>query len=173
MTLNQQGFITWTPEANQLGNHTVKVQVNDGRSGFIEQEWTIAVVSQRSNNQAPQILSTPSLKANINQVYQYNLVGNDPDGDPIFLVLETRPQGMSLDVTKGTIRWQPKFDQIGLHEVVIQVIDTQEQPAANALPWQSMGLIFLLILPLSPSPEQLRIKPIPILLSLKIQKMES
>ncbi|OPF18912.1 hypothetical protein B1L04_05655 [Microcystis aeruginosa KW] len=125
MTLNQQGFITWTPEANQLGNHTVKVQVNDGRSGFIEQEWTIAVVSQRSNNQAPQILSTPSLKANINQVYQYNLVGNDPDGDPIFWSLETRPQGMSLDVTKGTIRWQPKFDQIGLHEVVIQVIDTQ------------------------------------------------
>jgi RHS repeat-associated protein len=125
MTLNQQGFITWTPEANQLGNHTVKVQVNDGRGGFIEQEWAIAVVSQRSNNQAPQILSTPSLKANINQVYQYNLVGNDPDGDPIFWSLETRPQGMSLDVTKGTIRWQPKFDQIGLHEVVIQVIDTQ------------------------------------------------
>jgi RHS repeat-associated protein len=125
MTLNQQGFITWTPEANQLGNHIVKVQVTDGRGGFIEQEWAIAVVSQRSNNQAPQILSTPSLKANINQVYQYNLVGNDPDGDPIFWSLETRPQGMSLDVTKGTIRWQPKFDQIGLHEVVIQVIDTK------------------------------------------------
>lgn len=125
MTLNQQGLITWTPEANQLGNHTVKVQVIDGRGGFIEQEWAIAVVSQRSNNQAPQILSTPSIKANINQVYQYNLAGNDPDGDPIFWSLETRPQGMSLDVTKGTIRWQPKFDQIGLHEVVIQVIDTQ------------------------------------------------
>nr|NCS29853.1 tandem-95 repeat protein [Microcystis aeruginosa F13-15] len=125
MTLNQQGLITWTPEANQLGNHTVKVEVNDGRGGFAEQEWAIAVVSQRSNNQAPQILSTPSLKANINQVYQYNLVGNDPDGDPIFWSLETRPQGMSLDVTKGTIRWQPKLDQIGLHEVVIQAIDTQ------------------------------------------------
>ncbi|MGV2389564.1 MAG UNVERIFIED_CONTAM: Ig domain-containing protein [Microcystis novacekii LVE1205-3] len=58
-------------------------------------------------------------------MYQYNLVGNDPDGDPIFWSLETRPPGMSLDVTKGTIRWQPKLDQIGLHEVVIQAIDTQ------------------------------------------------
>jgi hypothetical protein len=52
MTLNQQGLITWTPEANQLGNHTVKVQVIDGRGGFAEQEWAIAVVSQRSNNQS-------------------------------------------------------------------------------------------------------------------------
>ncbi len=43
MTLNQQGLITWTPEANQLGNHTVKVEVNDGRGGFAEQEWAIAV----------------------------------------------------------------------------------------------------------------------------------
>ncbi|NCS32928.1 MAG: tandem-95 repeat protein [Microcystis aeruginosa G11-01] len=125
MTLNQQGLITWTHEANQLGNHTVKVQVIDGRGGFIEQEWAIAVLSQRSSNQAPQILSTPSLQANINQVYQYNLAGNDPDGDPIFWSLETRPEGMSVDVNKGTIRWQPKLDQIGLHEVVIQVIDTQ------------------------------------------------
>jgi hypothetical protein len=125
MSLNEEGLIAWTPAANQLGNHTVKVEVSDGRGGVTSQEWAIAVLSQRTSNQAPQILSTPSLKAPINQVYQYNLVGQDPDNDPILWSLETRPEGMSLDINRGTIRWQPKLDQIGLHEVVIQALDTQ------------------------------------------------
>ncbi len=130
MTINNQAIIRWEPQSNQFGINSVRIKVEDGRGGIAIQEFNIEVVN-RVANQSPQITSTPSFTATANRVYQYNLTGNDPDGDLILWNLVTQPEGMSINPDQGTIRWQPTINQIGTHTVTVQVLDTQGATATQ------------------------------------------
>src|SRR5262249_26593394 len=50
--------IAWQPSPDQLGAHTVKLRVEDGRGGAAIQQFTISVDSQNANK-PPRILSSP------------------------------------------------------------------------------------------------------------------
>src|SRR5262249_20805157 len=49
------GLITWSPAVSQLGEHTITVEVHDGRGGVAQQTYTLCV--NTSNNHAPVIVS--------------------------------------------------------------------------------------------------------------------
>ena len=122
MTIDK-GNISWTPNPNQFGNNNITVKVSDNQGGSSTQTFNINVTNIPINR-APTITSTPNTVTNLEKEYQYNLTGNDPDGDPLFWTLETAPTGMVIDPEKGTLRWQPQSHQIGNQPIAIRLMDS-------------------------------------------------
>lgn len=123
MAINpDSGFITWTPTTQQLGDHSITLSVSDGAGGIANQSFTLNV-SNEFRNTAPLIVSNPRLYALEGQGYRYDVVSEDEDYDPIHYRLVAAPHGMSIDASRGTIRWTPTNQQFGEHSVVIEASD--------------------------------------------------
>ncbi|QIZ73029.1 putative Ig domain-containing protein [Oxynema aestuarii] len=121
MELDSQGRIIWTPTPSQFGSHPISLEVNDGED-TTTLSWTLNV-SNQTVNRAPSITSTPNLITNLERVYQYQLVGFDPDGDLLLWTLDKAPSGMVIDPNSGMLSWQPNATQIGEHTIAIRVTD--------------------------------------------------
>ncbi|MFM6156165.1 MAG: putative Ig domain-containing protein, partial [Sphaerospermopsis kisseleviana] len=121
MTL-EKGLISWQPTAAQAGQQTVTIQASDGTL-TTEQTYQITV-SHQASNRAPVITSAPNLTTNIEQIYTYNLTGQDPDGDLVFWSLDQAPSGMVLDIQTGALRWQPQSNQLGQQQVTVRLLDS-------------------------------------------------
>ena len=134
MKIDPQGRITWSPAIGDVGTHYVQVTVADDRGAWIGQGYELNVVraGTRATNQSPQIISTPPPVASVGASYQYQLEAIDPDGDMLIWSLETGPDSMSLDPQRGTLRWTPRADQVGIHNVAIQVADGQKGQASQS-----------------------------------------
>lgn len=74
-------------------------------------------------NNAPVIISTPLTDAQVNTVYQYSVVGHDPDQEGLTYSLTTAPTGMTIDATSGLIQWTPVAEQEGTQSVVVTASD--------------------------------------------------
>ncbi|BAZ48519.1 YD repeat protein [Nostoc sp. NIES-4103] len=118
-----KNVIAWTPAANQSGNNNVVVKVTDSQGGSTNQSFTINVGYQAANL-APVITSAPDFVTNLEQEYQYDLKGNDPDGDRLIWSLDNAPSGMVIDPTTGALRWQPQSTQVGDYTVAIRLTDS-------------------------------------------------
>jgi RHS repeat-associated protein len=113
------GALRWKPRADQIGEHTVAVQLTDAYGAFVGQEFTLTVTGV---NQTPQIVSTPVTSSALNQQYTYTVVATDPENDAIAYSLGRRPAGMTIDA-QGKIQWTPT--QIGSQTVEVIASDTQ------------------------------------------------
>ncbi len=117
------GVLSWQPTAQQIGEHTVSVQVIDTFGLAVIQTFTLSV---NGNNIPPAILSIPPTRGGINQVYSYQVAARDPENDPLRFSLGVRPEGMTIDETTGEIQWTPTTQQLGNHTVEVIVADTQD-----------------------------------------------
>ncbi len=100
------GRISWNATVRDLGEHNVTVRVEDGRGGFDEQSFTIAVIG----NRPPRIVSPPVTKAFLGQDYTYDVEAIDPDNDPLTYLLIDGPAGMTISADTGEITWFPPFE---------------------------------------------------------------
>ncbi|MEZ0296534.1 MAG: putative Ig domain-containing protein [Candidatus Methylacidiphilales bacterium] len=127
--------LSWTPSPGQLGSHNVTVQVTDGHSAPVTQTFTVNVLGLRENS-SPVISSTPALVAVVGRTYAYDVVATDADHDALLYRAGTNtvapdgvtaqpglPIGASLNSLRGTVRWTPTVDQIGLQRVAVDVMD--------------------------------------------------
>ena len=74
-------------------------------------------------NAAPRIVSVPGVFDD-DGVFRYALKVEDVDGDRMFRYrLEEAPEGMTLDIVRGQVFWEPRPDQEGVHPVVVTVDD--------------------------------------------------
>ncbi|WP_018016108.1 choice-of-anchor A family protein [Teredinibacter turnerae] len=78
---------------------------------------------QQRENQAPVYHSVPIVEAFTGTDYQYQIIVDDPDLDPITIAMVTSPEGMTLDPETGLILWRPSVEQPGNHPVVISATD--------------------------------------------------
>ena len=106
------GAIAWTPSAEQLGNHTVRVQVEDGHGGSASQGYAI-VVADGLPNQPPLIRSTPVAEAVVGQTYSYHVSAIDPEGLAVTYGLMENPTGLTIDASTGDVQWTPELSQVG------------------------------------------------------------
>lgn len=74
-------------------------------------------------NKAPTIDSKPLTSTKIEQVYTYDVNANDFKNDVLNYSLLANPEGMTIDALIGVINWTPTKEQIGEHEVVVNVED--------------------------------------------------
>jgi len=124
MTLDSNGgLLRWTPtnqDANQ--QHTISIQVSDGRGGHGKQNYKLFVYNQ---NDPPKITSTPVLTGQLGQLYTYQVQAKDPDPtkDTLSYELLANPKGMQIDRNKGLIRWTATSIDVGKHTITIRASD--------------------------------------------------
>jgi parallel beta-helix repeat protein len=74
-------------------------------------------------NKAPVIISEPITTATENNQYSYQLEVKDPDEDSLTYLLVLSPEGMSIDSENGLITWAPTNNQVGIHQVEVEIYD--------------------------------------------------
>ena len=118
----ETGYMSWTPNASDEGNHLVRINVTDGQS-FDKQQYVLAVSEPPVNNSAPNITSTPITSAQVGQEYLYDVEATDADNDTLTYYLITYPTGMYINSESGEIHWNPSEEQEGNHLVTVRVTD--------------------------------------------------
>ncbi|WP_082078965.1 putative Ig domain-containing protein [Pseudoalteromonas rubra] len=116
----QSGEITWPVGAAQTGTHLIVVRVTDGQASDT-QSFNIQVSAP--GNQAPMITSVPITEAILGVHYQYAVIAQDPDQDPIKFELIDGPEGMQIHPQTGLLDWVGEQSQLGEHSVTVQVTD--------------------------------------------------
>lgn len=114
------GALRWTPDALQIGTHTVAVTVTDPLLSQFTQRFQLDV---DYTNLAPAILSVPPTTAITTRTYIYAARAIDPERATLAWSLLTRPDGMTIDAATGVVSWVPATAQVGSHSVVIEVSD--------------------------------------------------
>ncbi len=135
MKIDPQGRITWSPATGDVGTHYVQVTVADDRGAWIGQGYELNVVLRGDACHKPvpaDHLHAAARGFRSAHSYQYQLEAIDPDQDALIWSLETGPDSMSLDPQLGTLRWTPRADQVGIHNVAIQVADGQKGQASQS-----------------------------------------
>jgi len=74
-------------------------------------------------NHAPAITSLPGTTVIANQLYIYDVLATDADGDTLAYSLDIFPTGMTIAVTSGVVNWTPSLGQVGDHVVKVKVSD--------------------------------------------------
>jgi len=77
----------------------------------------------RKGNNHPYFTSSPILEAEAGKEYVYEFRAIDWDNDSLNFMLESAPEGMSLDSTGRTLYWTPGDDDVGDNFVVLSVSD--------------------------------------------------
>jgi hypothetical protein len=84
------------------------------------QEFTIL-------NSAPVITSSPQAQKLKSTLYRYQVVAQDPDGDPVsFSLSPSSPQGMVIDSQTGLIQWKIDGNAAGTHTIEVIATDGDE-----------------------------------------------
>lgn len=113
-------LLTGTPSNAHIGDHTVVLTVTDEKTP-ITQEYTLSVVNQ---NDPPLITSSPVLTVDEDATYSYTVVAEDQDvGDVLNYSATTIPSWLTFDSETHILSGIPKNDDVGDHDVVIQVAD--------------------------------------------------
>jgi len=120
MTISAMGKIEWAIPAGASGQFDTELEVTDGRGGYAYQSYTIGVGEE--GNRPPRITSTPTVTGTIGGIYVYQIVANDPDGDPLTYALLDFPAGMTISAD-GKIEWTIPTNLVGNVNVEIEVSD--------------------------------------------------
>lgn len=122
MNVDSTGLLTWDSPVSTPGSVPVEVLVDDGRGGQTTQAFDLVIVSVQQNS-IPAITSVPPTQSVVNQLYAYDPIATDPDGDELIWSLTVAPRGMSIDAMSGSIRWIPDDQQLGTHIVAVTSTD--------------------------------------------------
>ncbi len=127
LAIDNNGLLTWTPTADQLGLYQIVVRVEDGRA-WATQTYTLEVVETQTpdengnTNAAPEITSTPRTQAVADVEYQYQVTAIDADGDALIYEAMTLPDNATF-TTDGLLTWTPTQAQVGIEDIVLSVSD--------------------------------------------------
>jgi RHS repeat-associated protein len=123
MTVTPDGIVTWTPDGTQGGPNNVSLRVIDSRgNSSAEQVFQVTVGSQAHNDPPTINLSAPP-NAVVGQLYTFQAIGSDPDGDPLVWTMGPAPDGMGIDSKSGTIVWTPTAAELGSQTATVWVND--------------------------------------------------
>ncbi|MCP5160676.1 MAG: tandem-95 repeat protein [Hahellaceae bacterium] len=127
------GEITYTPNTNINGTDSYRYQIKDNE-GATSNEATVSV-SITAINDAPQISSVAPTAVVEGNLYQYQLVVNDPDdannGVDLSFSLTNPPSGMVISTT-GVVTWTPANGVTTSGTVTVTVADGGENGALPA-----------------------------------------
>jgi RHS repeat-associated protein len=121
------GQLAWTPTAQQVRDHDVRVVAVDLAGEFSAQDFVLRVLNV---NDAPRIVSTAPTEGLAGQRLTYVVRAEDDDGDRLTFALPVRPTGMTIDGASGILRWTPTA--AGTFDAVVGVQDPARARAEQA-----------------------------------------
>jgi hypothetical protein len=124
------GQIAWAPTVDQVGPHSVTVQVTDGQASATA-SFTVTVEAASGTNTAPAITAIADQTVTAGQSFSLQVQASDAEGDALTHSLSAAPAGMAINSSSGQIAWTPTIDQVGSHSVTVQVTDGQLSTAES------------------------------------------
>ena len=122
-SITANGLFAFNPQPAQAGSYDFTVRVSDGE---LFDEHNFVVIVEAAANQPPVFESDPVTMATANQLYQYEVVATDPDGDSLTLTASPLPGWLSFadngDGT-GVLQGIPGNEDVGNQNVVLQASD--------------------------------------------------
>ena len=115
------GLVTWTPTIDQVGMQAVAIAAMDSQGASTTQSFDLPVVAAAPND-PPQIDSQPRATTRLNDLYLYQVVASDPNGDVLAYSFTISPAGMTIDAA-GLVQWTPTAAQMGPNAVEVKVED--------------------------------------------------
>ena len=124
MTVSSDGLITGTPTNDDVGSHSVTVQVRDSEGATDQKTFTLTV---NNVNDAPVFDFTPPVSTDEDTPFSYQLTATDVDFDVASETLSyealEKPEWMTVS-SDGLITGTPTNDDVGSHSVTVQVRDS-------------------------------------------------
>lgn len=120
MTVSAAGLIEWTPPSNADATYPVQVTVTDAAGLSDSQSFTLIVA-----NRDPVIISIPLTGVPERQLYTYQVIAQDEDGDTLSYAVQNAPGTLSINATSGLLQWQTQAGEEGSYPVVITVSDNR------------------------------------------------
>lgn len=122
MVLDTDGAtLTWIPVEHHSDPAVVVLQAQDSLGDSAEQHFEITVYD--GPNQPPVFDSSPELHALVGQMWQYQVVVSDPNGDPLQVDLIVAPAHASWDQGSLSLAWLPQAEQLGENRFTLEVSD--------------------------------------------------
>ncbi|MBN2104001.1 PKD domain-containing protein [bacterium] len=124
--------LTWTPQSSDItadlwgegpGKHLFGITVTTSYGKSMTLYFWIKVVNA-SQNQFPQITSSPVTEVDAGDSYAYTVIAFDPEGDALTFHLNQSPGDMTIHAQSGAISWNPVSEDEGAHDVEVIVTDT-------------------------------------------------
>lgn len=112
-----------TPSA--VHEYVVRAVAADGTESADSTACSYAATDRDGGNQGPSITSTPVTNALERELYQYEVVATDPEGDAVTLSIAQAPSGMFFRLESNMLVWTPIANQIGPHTVEVRATDPQ------------------------------------------------
>lgn len=129
MVIDEQHQVSWTPTSADIGEHSVVIQITDGKV-LLNQSYTLTVAEANSLNHAPSFTSLPSSEQSVLSVgreLSFAINASDPDGDPLNFSIEVtgdNPIGLDIDAQTGLLTASPfADDQIATYMYKVTVDD--------------------------------------------------
>ncbi|HXF49601.1 MAG TPA: Ig-like domain-containing protein [Verrucomicrobiae bacterium] len=120
---NGRGSFAWTPAFTQAGVYNVRFIASDGDLADSE---LISITVNEAGNQRPVLATIGSKVVDENQLLQFRISGNDPDGTlPVLSTLGLPSGAAFVDSTNGAgaFSWTPSFVQAGSYNVTFIASD--------------------------------------------------
>lgn len=135
MTMTPTGLIMWTPteEQGRAQGYVATVRVTDAFGLSDAQSFTITV---NETNTPPTIGNIPNQTATEGELLTFTVTADDTDVPPQtpfkFRLAGTPPAGATINESTGVFTWTPTAQQVGVHDIIIEVEDSGGAPAGPA-----------------------------------------
>jgi hypothetical protein len=114
----------WQPSNSDVGTNRFTVIAANGLGASDSTTFNVEV---RQFNAPPRLTPTRPVSIPIDEEFNLQLVGVDPDGSNTDLVRYTGvnlPEGVKLDAQTGLLTWTPTDRQVGRH--VLQIVTSDQ-----------------------------------------------
>ena len=115
------GLVRWTPQASDVGDHTLSIRAADPYGASTVQTVTLTV---RGANRPPQVVAAPPTIGYIGVQYSYDFDATDPDNHTLTYSLgaaTTATGTIVLNGQTGQFDWTP--DTLGVQTIQIDIVD--------------------------------------------------
>ncbi|UCH09935.1 MAG: VCBS repeat-containing protein [Fidelibacterota bacterium] len=117
MKVDSKGVVTWIPSVEQINWQEFEVEVFDGHAR--DRQATSLFV-----NMPPRIISQPKPVALNNFEYNYRVVAEDLNRDPIHYRATKLPRYADFDPRTGLFKWRPRDIQKGPNDITFEITDS-------------------------------------------------
>jgi len=121
------GEVRW--DSAQPGQHSLVLNLDDGRGGQATQAWTLYVGEPALTEPGPAFSSVPVTYATPGVQYRYVFRVNIPQPTAPVVSLSQAPPTMVLDTVAGTLAWVPTGADLGTHVIELLAVDSNGEEA--------------------------------------------